>query len=333
MTTLPPSRSTRLRLSSPGLRTAELLDQALVALANGNRRMLLDLVRNDPAALGSMAGRLGVSNAAVSQDLSLFHSLEYEQELEELAARYDPLLLAAADLQPGDRVLDIGCGSGPSSRALGRTNPSGQVLGVDVSAAMIRQARARSRAEGLANVAFEQGDAGAHPLPAASFDIAVSRFGAMYFGHPEAAFAHVGQALRPGGRLALVAWRDAAQNEWMTAMATALAPERGLPTRPAGSPGAFGLAEEAGVRRILGDAGFTDVVLQEASEMVCLGPDAGRAYAMVSTQGLAREALDGLDGDTRAEALDRLRAVLTAHETPEGVLFGSACWVITAHRA
>ena len=332
MPTLPPPRPARVRPSGSGGRTVEKLDRALVALANGDRVRLLDLIRNDPSALGSMAGRLGVSKTAVSHDLSLFHSLEYEEQLEELGARYDDALLAAAANEPGDRVLDIGCGSGPSARAFARADPTGSVSGIDLSAALVRRARARSRADGLGNVEFQQGDAGSHPFPEASFDVAVSRFGAMYFGHPEAAFAHIGQALRPGGRLALVAWQEAARNEWMTAVADALTAGHGLPSRLAGSPGAFGLADEAGVRRILDGAGFVDVDLREAGELVSLGPDAGRAYAMVSTQGLARQALDGVAGEARIEALDRLRDMLAAHETPEGVLLGSRSWIITGHR-
>lgn len=332
MTTLPAHGAVRTRRPEGGGRTAEMLDLALVALANGDRVRLLDLIRNEPAALGSMARRLGVSTAAVSEDLSLFHALEYEHQLEDLGARYDQPLLAAARLDPGDRVLDIGCGSGPSSRSFGRADPTATVLGIDLSAALVRQARARTKAEGLVNVAFEQGDAGSYPYPAAAFDVAVSRFGAMYFGHPDAAFAHIGQALRPGGRLALVAWQEAARNEWMTAVAEALTAGHGIPARPAGSPGAFGLADEATVRRTLAEAGFADVDLAAASELVSLGPDAERAYAMVSTQGLARQALEGVAGQARTDALARLRAVLAAHETPDGVLFGSTCWIITARR-
>ena len=86
------------------------------------------------------------------------------------------------------------------------------------------------------------------------------------------------------------------------------------------------------MRRIVDKAGFTDVALTAAAAPVRLGADAKHAYEMVSTQGLAREVLDGLDGGARAHALDRLRALLADHETPDGVLFGSSCWVITALR-
>lgn len=294
--------------------------------------MLLELVRDQPGPLGAMADRLGMSHEAVSRDLSMFHSLEYEAALEQLASGYDKALLEAAGMEDGARVLDIGCGSGSSSRAAARAVGAGSVLGIDLSAAAVNRAQALARAEGLDNVAFEQGDAATAAFGAASFDVAVSRFGAMYFGHPVPAFANVAGALRPGGRLALVAWRETDRNEWMTEVAGALAMGRALPERPAGTPGAFGLAGADHVRRTLNDAGFVDVCLDERSEPVSFGPDAEAAYALVSTQGLARDLLGGLDADARKAALAALRGVLAAHETPEGVLFGSSCWLVTARR-
>lgn len=315
-----------------GVRTSELLDQALVALAGGDRRTILELVRDRPEPLGAMAGRFGMSHQAVSQDLSAFHDLEYEDQLDELAGRYDPHLLAAARLEPGSVVLDVGCGSGVSTRAAARIATAGRALGVDVSAAAIGRARERSRNEGVANASFERADAEVHPFAPGSFDSVISRFGAMYFAHPVPAFANLLRALRPGGRLALVAWRELAANPWMTAVRRPLARGRALPERAAGSPGAFGLADEAVARRVLTEAGFAAVAVEGFDEPVCFGPDADRAYALVSTQKLARDLLDGLDAAARRRALDDLRAVLEAHATPDGVLFGSACWVITAER-
>jgi len=327
-----PPPATEHRDRALATRSGRLLDQALVALAAGNRRMILELVRDEPGPLSAMAGRFGVSDQAVSEDLSLFHSLEYERQLEKLADRYDPALVGAAGLTAGDAVLAIGCGSGPFARVAARIVTAGRVVGIDISAAMVRRAHERSRAEGLTNTTFAHGDAEVHPFEASSFDVAVSRLGAMYFRHPVAAFANIARALRPDGRLALLAWRDAGHNEWMTAVRDALAQGGTPPERPSGTPGAFGLADEAHVRRTLGEAGFVDVALEERSEPVNFGSDPAGAYALVSTQGLARDLLGGLDGATRKAALARLRDVLAAHETPDGVLFGSTCWLITARR-
>lgn len=313
-------------------RLHERLDQALVTLAAGNRRAILELVRDDPGALGAMAGRFGMSNRAVSQDLSMFHGLEHEAPLEALAAGYDAALLDAALLDAGSRVLDVGCGSGVSTRAAARAAPNGTALGIDISAALVKRGRERSRLERVANAVFEQADAEVHRFEPASFDVVISRFGAMYFAHPAVAFTNIRRALRPGGRLALVAWRDLARNEWMSAVGQALAQGRTLPPRLAGGPGAFGLAEEDEVRRVLAEAGFNGIALEEVRAPVSLGADVAGAYAFVSTQALARDLLNGLDGATRARALGELRDVLADHWTPGGVLFGSTCWIITARR-
>lgn len=313
-------------------RTSQLVDRALVRLAAGDRRTILELVRDRADALAVIQASLGMSPQAVSADLAMFHSLEFEDQLERQTARYDESLLDAARLEPTDRVLAIGCGSGPAARVAAARVTAGSVHGIDISTAQVQRARERSRAEHLANVTYETGDAGSYPYAEASFDVAFSRFGAMYFSHPVPAFAHIRGALRPGGRLALVAWRDATHNEWITAVADALAPGRALPPRPPGTPGAFGLAEEGHVRRTLDGAGFVDVALEERSEPVELGPDGASAYAMVSTQTLAGDLLSGLDAAERRQALSRLRDVLDAHQTPDGVLFGSACWLVTARR-
>jgi ubiquinone/menaquinone biosynthesis C-methylase UbiE len=104
--------------------------------------------------------------------------------------------------------MDIGCGCGFSSRQAARLAASATVLGVDLSGPMIDHARRRSIDEGLTNTEFLQADAQVYPFAPRSFDVAISRFGAMFFGDPVAAFTNVAAALRPGGRLALLAWQD-----------------------------------------------------------------------------------------------------------------------------
>lgn len=125
------------------------------------------------------------------------------------------ILMAAAAPSPGERALDIGCGAGASSLALGEAvGPAGAVLGLDISAPLLRRAEERRAEGGAANVAFENADAQDHAFAPGGFDLAVSRMGVMFFADPVAAFRNVRTALRPGGRIAFVAWAGPEANPW-----------------------------------------------------------------------------------------------------------------------
>jgi SAM-dependent methyltransferase len=111
-------------------------------------------------------------------------------------------------------VLDIGCGTGQATRDAARAAEPGHALGVDLSARMIELARRLAASQDIGNVSFEQADAQIYPFPAGSFDVAISRTGTMFFGDPAAAFANIGRALRPGGRLVMLVWQGPGPNEW-----------------------------------------------------------------------------------------------------------------------
>jgi SAM-dependent methyltransferase len=247
-------------------------------------------------------------------------------------ARYNRHLRDGAGISAGDHVLDVGCGCGASTRAAARVAVDGGALGVDLSARMLQRARERAREDGLTNVGFEQADAQVHPFEPQAFDVAISRFGAMFFADPVAAFANIGRALRPGGRLALLTWRPLAENEWLSVIRGALAAGRALPEPPVGAPGPFGLAGADDVRRILGSAGFEDVSLDIVEEMVRLGADTDDAFGFLRGLGITRGLLDGLDDTATAGALEQLQAVLAVYDTGAGVLLESSAWLITARR-
>jgi ubiquinone/menaquinone biosynthesis C-methylase UbiE len=170
------------------------------------------------------------------------------------------------------RVLDIGCGTGQTTRQAAHAAAPAEVLGVDVSAAALNLGRRRAREQGLSNISFEHGDAQVHPFPAGHFDVAVSRFGTMFFHDPLAAFTNAARALRPGARLVLLVWQSHDGDEWSTAVRDALAPNTPRPTPPPGFD-AFSLAEPSVVEELLGGAGFGAVTFTNVREPVYYGPD------------------------------------------------------------
>src|SRR5437763_2404133 len=146
--------------------------------------------------------------------------------------RHRQRLLDANLFNSGDGALDIGCGTGKGARDVARIVTDGSVVGFDLSAQMLELAEHLAEAEGLANVTFVQGDVQVHPFDSASFDVAISSFGAMFFDDAHAAFANIGQALRPAGQLALLTWQDLRNNEWLTTLREGFAMRRALPIAP-----------------------------------------------------------------------------------------------------
>ncbi len=255
----------------------------------------------------------------------------------EQADRYDrasrriwPHFLDAPLIGRADRVLDVGCGTGGPTRDVARVAVDGEVTGIDLSTRMLELARQRSAEEGLDNVAFVRGDAQVFPFEPAALDVAMSSFGGMFFSDPVAAFTNIGGGLRPGGRLALLAWRALQENEWLLSLRGALAVGRDLPMPPPDAPTPFALADPERVRAILESAGFQDVDLEPIDEPVDLGADASDAMAFAKTMGIVEGLTHELDPATRAAAMSNLADLFHEHETVDGVLFASAAWLITA---
>jgi SAM-dependent methyltransferase len=248
---------------------------------------------------------------------------DYDYELR----AYNERLRGAAGLVAGERVMDVGCGAGQSTRDAARAVAPGQVLGIDLSAPLLDRARRATAAAGLDNVHYVQADAQVHPFAAGEYDVAISRFGVMFFADPVAALRNVAHAVRPGGRLVLLVWQRREDNAWVTAVDDALRD----PAEPREALDAFSLGDPAATRRLLEAAGLRDIHLDDVREPVYYGRDTASAMAWVRGFSTTQDALARLSPDDATRAVERLRATLDAHlDADAGVVFDARAWIITA---
>jgi SAM-dependent methyltransferase len=241
-------------------------------------------------------------------------------------------LLAHAALQPGERVIDIGCGTGNVTvEAICLVSPTGQLLGIDISEPMLERARARLSSTG--NVTLVHADATVYPFPEAAFDAALSRMRVMFFAEPAKSFANIRRALRPDGRPAFACWRGLDENPWVAvplAAARAHAPEEPIGTD---GPGPFSFGSEAHVRGILDAAGFVEPAFEKLDLDRDLGQGRGleHAVAFAMRSGPVSRLFAGAPAEAVDLATEAVRQALTPFARGDRVPMAAAAWIVTAH--
>ncbi|MFO1141599.1 MAG: methyltransferase domain-containing protein [Amaricoccus sp.] len=256
------------------------------------------------------------------------HADDLDEQLEPAGNEGLSVLLA----QPGEVVLDLGCGSGGVVAQLcAAVAPGGSVTGLDISGDQIAIARRRV-ASPLAR--FELGDAERFAFAPGSFDALFSRFGCMFFNEPAKAFGNVHAAMRPGARGVLVVWQEARLNPWASVPAEVAAELLGPgdPVVP-GAPGVFSWASPSAIQPMLEGAGFSDVTwtARETTLKISEGTEGGaieRAVSMLFRVGPLARRIRGQPEAVRAEAARLLAPRLERFLDGEAVQMRGAIWVV-----
>jgi len=239
---------------------------------------------------------------------------------------FDPFAALLADrLHAGQRVLDVGCGTGATTLAAARQ--AGHCTGVDISAPMIAVARERARDAGL-DAVFLCADAQNHDFAPDVFDAVISRFGVMFFADPVAAFTNLRHAARAGAALHLYAWRSPDENPFMTAAERAAAPLVPLPSTTPGQPGQFAFADDARVREILERSGWGEIGITPV-DVPCTFPASGMLHYLTRMGPLGR-ILPTLEEEQRRHVIATVHAAFDPFVRGDAVNFTAACWEVTA---
>ncbi len=241
-----------------------------------------------------------------------------------------------AEPAAGERVLDVGCGFGVTTRRIaGLVGPAGEALGVDAAPRFIETARLEAEQTGASNARFAVADV-ERALAEDGFDLAYSQMGTMFFANPVNALRNVRAALVPGGRLAIVVWRAKVENDWVYRAQTVTERFVRKPEsydEPTCGPGPFSMANADTTSGILLSAGFSDVALHRCDLTIVIGRDLDEAVEFVMSLGPAGEILR-LAGERAAHLHDAVAAAL--HEEladwdgPDGVVAPASTWIVTA---
>lgn len=209
---------------------------------------------------------------------------------------------------------------------------AGGVLGVDVSEPMLSVARQRVADAALSTSPSFQADAQTHPFVDRDVDIAMSRFGTMFFDEPTAAFTNVANALRPGGRLCIATWQPLIANQWLTVPGGALLRYGSLPESNGLRPGMFAQSDPETIDAVLTGSGFVDIDIRPVAVPLHLGADVDRATAHLADTGVGRAVLATIPDDQHPAALDAVRGALVDYLDDDSVHLGGAILLTTATR-
>jgi ubiquinone/menaquinone biosynthesis C-methylase UbiE len=260
--------------------------------------------------------------------------VEIEDELDQMSGDLGRMAMDRLDLQPGQQVLDAGCGTGRTTLELAsRVAPEGRALGVDITEVMLERARQHAARAGAGNVGFLHADVQVHDFGEGRFDAAYSRFGVMFFSNPVAAFTSIRRAVRRRGLVSFVCWQPPEGNEWMLVpgQAAAAALDKTLVLPSSDEPGPYSLSDRARIRSVLDPAGFEEVDIQPYSDSIVIAEDRIPQRAALATRtGGVRELLRDADEPTVGRVRVAIEAALRSRLQDGGVPLRRSVFLVRA---
>ena len=262
--------------------------------------------------------------------------IRFKHVLVDGLTRHSEAVFPSLPVREGDRVLDVGCGFGDTAIKLANlVGPQGEVVGIDCCDAFLDYARRDVESLGLTNIRLVRGDAEI-ALPQNQFDFVFSRFGTMFFANPVAGLRNMRKALRPGGRMVHIVWRDRADNPWLSMakdIVLQFLPPPGDNAQTCG-PGPFSMSDEDTVRGMMKAAGYGDIEFRKVDAPVLVGADVADAIAFQLAIGPAGEVFREA-GEAAEEKRDEIEAALAEaidrqKTSAEGIVMESSSWVISA---
>jgi SAM-dependent methyltransferase len=257
------------------------------------------------------------------------HATHYDATLVPFGESVLDRLAIVAD----ERVVDVGCGTGATTVRIASITSPALVTGVDVSAPMLAAASRRALQGGVTNVRFIEANVEAEPLGTATFEVAFSRLGVMFFDAPEAGFTNIHRSLVDGGRLGFVCFQTIAQNPFIAVPIMAVASQLQLPPPPGpAAPSPFSLADPARIRAILESSGFRDIIIEPGPTEAVLGEtdDPGLARRLLEQNPMVAPSFASASPEMADAAVAAAAEALRPHDVDGSIRLAASCWIVRA---